>query len=236
MECNVDQSDSVAMAESWNDYTDGLCKDGQLCALQYQHAPAYDESMPGNGSRWDALSDDRDFILAAMKVEVKAEFVPFSKSRNKAEKSPSLNWRVTLTKNGKDLITTDYMQGCGHCPAGKKTFNSPSLNPATEKRQAIAHECETGRVYGRLFANFDHRQKGAAIAPPSAADILYSLMSDGSAIDAGTFDDWCDEFGYDVDSIKARGMYDQCLQTGLRLRAAFGDSTLSDLRDLFEGM
>jgi len=42
--------------------------------------------------------------------------------------------------------------------------------------------------------------------------------------------------GLDDDSISARKMYDACVETAIKLRAAFGEKTLSDLRDLFEEM
>ena len=41
-----------------------------------------------------------------------AEFIPFSQSRNKGDKSPSLNWRVTIQRNGRAVLTTDYSAGC----------------------------------------------------------------------------------------------------------------------------
>lgn len=230
------EDDVPAMNESWNDYTDGLAKDGQLCALQYHYCPAYDEPMPGTGSRWDALSDDREFILDAMNVTLEATFIPFSQSRNKAEKTPSLNWLVTLKKDGREVITTDYMQGCGHCPADKKTFNTPALNPATEKRDAIKYECETGREYStKFFSNLNHRP-GKPIAPPDVTDVLHSLLLDADALNCRDFADWCGDFGYDTDSIKARETYDACIATATKLRAAFGQKTVDDLRELFEGM
>lgn len=232
----IDKDDGPALAESWNDYTDSLAKDGQLCALQYHYCPAYDDEMPGEGSRWDALSDDREFILERMGVTMDAKFVPFSQSRNKDEKHPSLNWLVTIKKDGREVITTDYMQGSGHCPADKKTFNTPALNPATEKRQAIAQECETGRHYNRFMPSNAFQNRSPKIAPPDLADVLHSLMLDASALDAGDFADWCAELGFDSDSIKARSIYDACIAIGLKMRAAFGEKTLSELRELFEGM
>lgn len=238
MAAGIPKDDRPALAESWNDYTDSLCKDGQLCALQYHYCPAHDDPMPGTGSRWDALSEDREFILERMKVAVTAVFVPFSQSRNKGEKQPSLNWRVTLMKDGREVMKdVDYMQGCGHCPAEKKTFNTPRMNPKTEKRDAIAYECETGKEYNtRFYSNLGYRPTGKAIAPPSTADILHSLLLDASALDSRDFADWCSEYGYDTDSIKARDMYDACITTATQLRAAFGQNTLDNLRDLFEGV
>lgn len=68
---DLPQDDAPMLAESWNDYTDSLCKDGALCDLQYHYAPAYDEEMPGDGSRFDPLSDDREFILDALGVTMR---------------------------------------------------------------------------------------------------------------------------------------------------------------------
>lgn len=232
------RDDAPALAESWNNYTDSLAKDGELCALQYHYAPAYDEDMPGEGRRFDPLADDREFILDAMGVTLDAVFVPFSQSRNKGEKNPSLNWRVTLKKDGREVIATDYMQGSGHCPA----YSSPTLFASgkrdeytTQKR--IAAECETGRTTSRG----DHRTSsfdasGKKIAPPSVVNVLYSLMQDGRAIDSRDFADWCADYGYDTDSRKAEETYRACLDIGLKLRGTFGEKTMRELYELFQDM
>lgn len=232
---DIPKDDAAMLAESWNDYTDSLCKDGQLCALQYHHAPAYDDDMPGEGSRYDELSDDRAFILEQMGVTLSAEFVPFAQSRNKKEKEPSLNWLVTLKKGDREVLTTDYMQGCGHCPAYQRNnFNTPTVNPANEKRAAIAQECATGfeAKGGMMGGQFKRGRK----LEPEVIDVFYSLLSDSSVLDCRDFADWASDFGMDADSIKARAMYDACMADALKLRAAFGDKTMSDLRELFEDM
>lgn len=229
LSAGIPKDDAPALAESWNVYTDSLAKDGELCALQYHYAPPYDDPMPGHGSRFNPLRDDIAHILDALGVTLAATFVPFSVSRNKDEKEPSLNWRVTLRKGGRDVIATDYMHGCGHCPA----YKNPPLFPNSqrvdeyEKRKRIAQECETGK-HARLLG-----ASGAPIEAPELADVFYSLLSDASAIDCRDFSDWCDEYGFSDDSIKARESYDACLQIALKLRGAFGEKTLAELRELF---
>lgn len=54
--------------------------------------------------------------IASLGLTVESVFVPFSRSRNKAEKNPSLNWKVTIKRNDREVLTTDYMAGMGHCP------------------------------------------------------------------------------------------------------------------------
>lgn len=230
--------DTVALSESWNDYTDSLCKDGQLCELQYHYAPAYDEEMPGDGWRFDPLSDDREFILDAMGVTVSCVFVSWSASRNKAEKQPSLNWRVTLKIRDREVVTTDYMQGSAHCPAYKnpsRFANGKVDQWKTDRR--IADECNTGRVHTCLTKNGNYIGKaGKLIDPPSVVDIMHALLNDSSVLNAGGFTDWCSELGFNPDSINHKAIYDACVEIALKLRAAFGDKTINELNQLFEGM
>lgn len=234
---DIPHDDGPMLAESWNNYTDALYKNGDICALQYEYAPAWDEPMPGEGSSFDPLADDRAFILERMGVTLSAVFVPFSQSKNKNEKSPSLNWRVTLRYRGRDVIETDYYQGAGHCPAYKTPvkFSDGRIDKWATGR-AVEIECETGRrtvgVNGSGYVSVSKER----IPPPSVTDVLYCLLLDASALDAGGFSEWCADMGLNDDSIGARKMYDACIETAVKLRGAFGEKTLSELRDLFEGM
>ena len=54
--------------------------------------------------------------LNALGITVESVFVPFSQSRNKDSEYPNLNWRVTIKRNGRDVLTTDYSAGMAHCP------------------------------------------------------------------------------------------------------------------------
>lgn len=171
------------------------------------------------------MSNAHDAISAFAEkhgLTITGEFIPFSKSRNKGEKSPSLNWKVTVHKNGLPVITTDYMKGCAHCPA----YHQPVLF-STGKRDKyetgllIARECETG------FAGFSHK----AIRP-GLVGVLSSLALDAGAIDFACFEDFAREFGYDADSRKCESVYRACLETALRLRASIGETALTELRGL----
>lgn len=144
------------------------------------------------------------------------EFVPFSQSRNKHEKSPSLNWRVSLYKSGKLFLTTDYSAGCGHAPSYKQNDNSKARDIL------VRNECETG-----------HNAQGFRKAiKPDLADVLYSLVSDSDVIDCGSFEEWAGNYGYEVDSRKAESTYRQCLEIALKLRNAIGEDGLQRLREV----
>lgn len=54
---------------------------------------------------------------------------------------------------------------------------------------------------------------------PSLGDVLHSLSLDSEACSI-SFDEWCLNFDYDNDSIKARGIYDACQKNGDKLNKA----------------
>lgn len=211
-------------------------------------------------------------------VTMACEFVPLSQSRNKGEKSPTLNWRVTIihmrqqyrdhtfqcgetrrlpvkmakaTRNlsgevtsycpdcgarsisaseakGGAILTTDYSAGCAHCPSYKARKGEGD----TVQRKCIAWECEHGKP--ARWSDFDGgptvRIHSEAILP-DLDSVLWSLAMDYGVIDAGGFESWASEYGYDSDSRKAEATYRACLDIAFALRAALGDAAMQELQD-----
>lgn len=52
---------------------------------------------------------------------------------------------------------------------------------------------------------------------PKLDDVLHSLIMDSEAMNI-SFDEWCDNFGYDTDSRGALKTYLACQENGLKLR------------------
>jgi len=176
---------------------------------------------------------DHSEIRAAIEslgLTIESVFVPFSQSRNKAEKMPSLNWRVTLKRDGREVLTTDYMAGPAHCPAYKR--KQRATERPNDRREEIAHECETGKTARRAQAH------GAILSGkpilPDPLDVLYSLTMDSDVLDYGTFEEWAGSFGYEADSRKAESIYRACLEIALKLRNGVGDAGMARLREIFE--
>lgn len=70
---------------------------------------------------------------------------------------------------------------------------------------------------------------------PTVADVLYSLFNDANAADYN-FSDWCDEFGYSDDSIKALNMYKACLDTATALRKYFSPEQRAAIQSIIQEM
>lgn len=160
-------------------------------------------------------------------LEYRAEFIPQSKSRNAGDKTPSLNWRVTFSRNGRELVT-DYMQGISHLPKTEKAFNPRVIDGDAAIRRAADS--------GKWNTTDGYRPGHNPIPAPGISDVLSCLLLDAQAIDAGTFEEWAGDLGYDTDSRKAEAIYRECLDTGLKLRAMLGDDLISKLRDALQDM
>lgn len=175
----------------------------------------------------------RDLITQAMEslgVTIRSEFVPWSQSRN-AKPSPklndySLNWKVTVVRGGRDILTTDYGAGIGHCPSYKQ-------GPVTiNLEERLILECETGKNHKGVPDHLMHMAfpRKLPLLQPDSCDVISSLIMESSVLDESTFEDWASSLGYDTDSRKAESMYRACLEIALKLRNGLGEAGLAALR------
>ena len=147
-------------------------------------------------------TQDANLILEELGCTLTCRFSPWSLSRNAGEKDPSLNWDCTLER-GKHSHTFSYTKGSGHCHAYRNPVRFPGGRmDVYATKEAIRHECETGKK----------------ATPPSLEEVCYSLFMD--AYD-GDFEDWCSDFGYSDDSIRAKAMYEECCRTRHALQRMF---------------
>jgi hypothetical protein len=173
-----------------------------------------------------ATKESIEQLAVARGLTLDVQFVPFSKSPRRDEKHPSLNWNVSLLKNGDCVVTTPYSAGCGHCPSYQQ-------NATVDDAEAVAWECENGKKCKKLHTVEWYLKSGTPILP-SIADVLSCLISDGSAVDFSTFEEWAAELGYNSDSRKDEAIYRVCLQIGLSLRNKLGEALLQELRDALQ--
>jgi hypothetical protein len=196
----------------------------------------------------------QDYELAAEELKAQADrlelwhhvnFVPLSKSRNAKGKSPTINWRVKLfrgdkpgmhsptdallypQKNARPVWEGDYSQGIGHLVNYRKACTGRYWDSihGNDRLKAVV---ETGKDQ-ELVGPPDTK---VFVSPPSLVDILSSLCMDASAIDEGSFEDWASSLGYDTDSRKAHAIWQECIEVGLKLRSAIGDTEFQAMRDL----
>lgn len=178
--------------------------------------------MTANDATTDA-GPARDAFLAGLGIEYRAEFVPQRLSRNAGEKSPSLNWRVTLARNGV-VLSTDYMQGIGHIPG--HTFG--------KETQYLRNYHESVAATGKYAPNGPESIWRRSLPAPLLADVLYSLRLDTEVLDYATYEEWVAEFGYDPDSRKGEAVYHACWAIAVPFRKMFTAEEWEALATHFE--
>ncbi len=75
--------------------------------------------------------------------------------------------------------------------------------------------------YRRRVLTVDFHGGAAVLDDPSPADVISSLCSDACAGEM-SFEDFCGDFGYDTDSIRARDTWEACRAIGPRVRRFLG--------------
>jgi len=172
-------------------------------------------------------SKEVEIVLKNMGFSITSEFVPWKQSRNSKEKYLSLNWKITLLKNGKKILTTDYMAGCAHCPS----YNGKEKG--YDKQRLLEFECNEGYAgkYMHSLGNITKITKQPLL--PEISDFMYSIILDSDALQYD-FEDWCGNFGYEEDSRKAEKIFNECLEIGLKLNRAISSEEFERLREIFQ--
>lgn len=71
------------------------------------------------------------------------------------------------------------------------------------------------------------------ITPPSPAIVLHSLLMD-ARVGEESFDDFCDNLGYDNDSVSALNVYQECSKTTKRIKKLFTTEQIKQLEELLQ--
>lgn len=118
-------------------------------------------------------------------------------------------WRVTLSK-GTKIETFDYFTGTGHRKSSKPV------------------PLEIKRFPNTLHAEAWHKVHTKP-KMPEIAGVLSSLVMDANA-GYLTFYEFCMDYGYDDDSIKAKKTYDQCKENADKIKRILHNEILDALR------
>lgn len=175
----------------------------------------------------DATPEERTAALEALGLSLKSTFVPFSQSRHakpaKGEKVwRSLNWKVTLSRGTRELISTDYSQGEARCPAYEEKDHY-------YRDKAIVMEIETGKI-ASILRSIGAIYRTKPIPGPTLLEVCYSLAMDAQS-GQESFSDFCSNYGYDEDSRKAEETWRACVD----IYKAFGASLTESMGRIVEG-
>lgn len=109
-------------------------------------------------------------------------------------------------------------------------YNPTYFEPQTNMDHwtvALGRKNQRGEDVTAVF--YFSQGKGHNGAAPVAEAVLYCLVCDASALDQ-TFEEWCSDLDFDVDSRKAERTYKACRRNGRTLRKLLGAKLFRELR------
>lgn len=142
---------------------------------------------------------------------------------------------VSFEKAGK-IYRTDFKTGTGHRvgrSAGLSNLDKKELAKVDAVVSIVDQVNWTREDYKRndnKAHSFGYR---VYVATPSAANVLYCLLSDISLGDE-PHADFCANMDYDQDSRKGLELYLSCQKTGEELRKIFTGGEIESLREMLE--
>ena len=122
-------------------------------------------------------------------------------------------WMLELSHKN-DTEYFDYFTGIGH-------------------RTPMPKPMDNGPMPRRGTLMYEQLEKQRKPVTPEICGIIYSLIMDSDAI-CESFDNWCNNFGYDSDSLKAFNIYQACTDNAKKMRKIIDNATLELLREALE--
>lgn len=150
---------------------------------------------------------------------LKAQGVTFAATGGTATKRDDWecdHWSVSFSRQGKPTLITDYYTGIGH-------------------RELTAYGQQEVKRYAKATPNRlrQVKEQNSKAVAPHVAGVLHSLLLESSSAESN-FHDWCDEMGYDKDSIKAQGVYNACCETLTKMRSFFTGTERQAMQEILQ--
>lgn len=156
--------------------------------------------------------------------------IPARTDANEDWHKGATHWHVTL-RSDTGQMTVQYSMGSAHRRFVTKPRFGSGWTPGANSDPARGARVPQG--YGRTVHEAHLLAECTEPIPPTLRDVLSCLRSDAQTVEHGqTFEEWCEDLGYDTDSRRAHRSYGECIQSRHRLMSMIGigrwDAFMSD--------
>ena len=154
---------------------------------------------------------------------------------------PCIRYTVALKYKGKKFIETAFHLGVGHVDPSKvgdpllKRWEMNLSEPQASMLMSWKHNRFIQFVNKEMFVDLAAKLAKYQKVVPELDMVCASLLLDGSAhFNHQSFEEWAQDYGYDIDSRKAEWTYKECLATGIKLAGVIPQDTLTGLLEWAE--
>ena len=131
-------------------------------------------------------------------------------------------YKITLSRSGR-TFTFGFGQSIVHSGKWRAAYDLCGYT-----RGQCLTEAEFKKARGRLLGNGKWWIKNSQFQAPTAYDVLASLTNNNP----GTFEDFCNEYGYSTDSILAKKTYEAVVHEYTQLCTLFSDKEMALMAEI----
>ena len=169
--------------------------------------------------------------------------VDYEKSRNYKNQSEAESAVLGILSNAGVIVDIQptgqgLLRDGWECDGWRITFRTVPVNRIDMQGKRVNSVREsfdyfTGighRLNAYKKGHFMYEARGAKPVLPHVAGVLHSLLLDSESVNQN-FTDWCADFGYSDDSLKALETYRACTDNGKKLNAIFPRDVQQAIRE-----
>lgn len=172
------------------------------------------------------ILNDAELFFEASPIAARTDRQPDDWDKSAGHFIITLKPMPTGSKKRLDPFAFQYSVGAAHRVWGKRNlwgWSNYRLNSRPRPGTPVPHH----------MLRHPWALENSVFPAPKPADVLYSVVMDAMACDM-SHSMWCDEYGYDTDSIKARRAWMQCVETGHAVRNLIGHKHWEELTEALQ--
>ena len=123
-------------------------------------------------------------------------------------------WLCKFQRQGKEMFS-DFYTGIGH------------------RESKIKMPADIALLRPNILMRVQWEKANLKAVAPNAATVLHSLLLDSSGAEQN-FLDWCGDYGYDSDSMKAHKIYTDCCEQLQKVRAFFTNEERQAMQEILQ--
>lgn len=170
----------------------------------------------------------------------KQKINPIETAVNEYLKAQGVTFAAVLTGSGKrdDWECDSWSVSFTRYPKG--VVNGSNITLTTEFHTGLGHRqskhpmpADIARLGKNIIARVEWERACLKPVTPQAASVLYSVLMDAQRAEQN-FLDWCDEYGYNSDSMKDHKIYTACCEILQKVRQFFTIEERAAMQELLQ--
>jgi hypothetical protein len=161
-------------------------------------------------------------VISDLSIRCDHRRAPLGKLEQMKMSEWQVDWDVHFYRGNDYLFSIEYHQGIGHLMGFKHGDNSAAMHNAVKVALSNGHSIR------------GHAGLSVSVVQPTIDDVMYCLIMDLYGDGLGSFEEFCSELGYNVDSRKDYATWEAVRKQNETFRKHFTGQEIESLQEAFQ--